>query len=559
MTSTSRPNQTIRREFSRTTGAIAVTAPGPDVLLQSMQNRALNAMQDFTGALGTLVPALREERPAETASRNPLLLPALLLAYVTAMMVFSLCVRCWAPLHTDMTEMAAWGQQFQLGYSKHPPLAAWGAGAWFLVMPHTNWSFELFAVLVSALGLAGIWATAGLYLDSRGQRLAMLPMILTPALTTWAFKYNANSILLALWPWTTYFFLAMLERSRLRDAVLAGCLAGLAMLGKYYSLVLFATLFVVLLMHPRRNAVLSSAAPYIAVLVGLVVIAPHVWWVYETGASTIAYAIEKTHFDIADSRATTLRSVAGSLLTLLGPALFMALAFRDDRAGLTGRLGQGLRDPARRWFIVLAWGPLLFTVLAHLATNIRIGGDFLIPAFLMVPLAFLVQLGPPMPARPAVRLTGGVLAVLLIGAVLSPAIGVAAFLTQRPPGLEPRAELAAAVTDIWRGATKTPLKQVTGVERIATAITFYSDDHPDYLDGAKTFQFTRDDPRIVRDGLVFVCASEDAECLGHAHRTLGEDGVQRYTYTGSHRVFGYAGPMSSFQIFLVAPRAETAK
>lgn len=554
----SAPNHPARRQSSRITGAIAVPAFGTDLQLQSMQNFAHTTARRLAASLRTLVPALREDRPQEAAPHNALMLPALLVTYVATMMVFSLFVRCWAPLHHDMTEMAAWGQHFQLGYSKHPPLAPWIAGAWFTLMPHTNWSFDLLAVLVAACGLAGVWQTAGLYLDSRGQRMAMLPLILTPALTTWAFKYNANSILLALWPWTIYFVLVTIERGKLRHAVLAGLCAGLSMLGKYYSLVLFATLLVVLLLHPRRNATLRSPAPYVAVAVGALVIAPHLWWVLDSGASTIAYAIEKTQGDLAEIRLTTLRSIGGSLLTLLAPGILMALAFRSDAAGLAARFRQGLADPQRRWVIALAWGPLLFTVLAHLATNIRIGGDFLIPAFLMVPFAVIVQLGPPIPGRPAARVTGGVTGVLLAAALLSPGIGVAAYLTQRPPGLEPRAELAAAATDIWHGATKTPLKQVTGLVRIATAVAFYSADHPSYLDGAQTFQFTLDDPRIQRDGLLFLCADEEAECLGHAHRILGEDGVQRFTFTGSHRVLGFSGPMSTFQIFIVPPR-EAAK
>ncbi len=520
-----------------------------------MQNRAHNSLQEIAAALRSLPSALREDGRENAPAGNMLLLPALLLAYVAAMMVFSLCVRAWAPLHHDMTEMAAWGQEFQLGYSKHPPLAAWLAGAWFMVSPNTNWSFDLLAVLVAAAGLAGVWKTAGLYLDSRGQRIAMLPLILMPALTTWALKYNANSILLGVWPWTIYFFLAMVERGRLRDAMLCGLFAGLSLLGKYYSVVLFASLLVVLLMHPRRNAVLRSAGPYLALLVGLVVIAPHLWWMFDTGASTISYALEKTHGDLADARQTTIRSLAAGLLTLAAPALLIGLAFRNDLKSLGSRLRAGLIDPGRRWILMLAWGPFLFTILAHVVTNIRIGGDFLIPAFLMVPLAFLVQLGPPVPARPTARVTGTILAFLLVAALLSPGIGVAAYLTQRHPGLEPRAELAAAATDIWRGAMKSPLKQVAGQDRLATSVAFYSADHPHYLDGSTTYTFTRDDPRIVRDGLLFVCPNEDAECLGRARRLLGSEGVQHYTFTGSHRVLGYAGPMYSFQLFLVAPRA----
>ena len=69
-----------------------------------------------------------------------------------------------ANLHHDMTEAYDWGREFQLGYAKHPPVFAWVAGAWFLVMPQ-GWPGLLsgivgvliamvIAVLVFAAGVA---------------------------------------------------------------------------------------------------------------------------------------------------------------------------------------------------------------------------------------------------------------------------------------------------------------------------------------------------------------------------------------------------------------------
>lgn len=482
-----------------------------------------------------------------------LVLPALLLGYIACMMVFSLFVRQWATLHADSTEMAAWGSQFALGYSKHPPFGAWVAGVWFSVMPHTNWSFDLLAILAAAVGLAGVWKLAGLYTDQGGQRLAMLPLMLTPAFTTWAFKFNANSILLLLWPWAAYYFMRMVETRALAPAILAGLFAGCAMLGKYYSIVLFATLGLALLLHPQRNRALASPAPWVAAAVALAVLVPHVWWMLETNATPVAYAIEKTQSDAGEARLTTLRSVGAGLLTLALPAIILALAFRADPADLRSRLAAGLADRSRRWVLVLAAGPLLFTILAHLLTNVRIGGDFLLPAFIAVPLAFVVLYGAPPPDLAVRRLTLGTALVIGGMALLAPIIGAITFFTSRAPLLEPRMELAMAATDVWRGATKSPLRRVAGAERYATGIAFYSADLPIYMDGGRDFDFSRQASAIARDGLLFVCPREDASCLAFARKVLGNSPVQRVTYTGSHSVLGYSGPMYTYELFLLAP------
>src|SRR5471032_2809943 len=42
-------------------------------------------------------------------------------------------------VHMDVAEAFAWGQKFQFGYGKHPPLAGWVAGLWFKLCPVTNW------------------------------------------------------------------------------------------------------------------------------------------------------------------------------------------------------------------------------------------------------------------------------------------------------------------------------------------------------------------------------------------------------------------------------------
>lgn len=519
-----------------------------------MQATTGTTAQTLRATLSGLLAALRGEgEGAARAQAESLVLPALLLLYVAAMTVFAAFVRNWAPMHADSAEMLAWGREFALGYSKHPPLGAWVAGAWFLVMPCSNWSFNLLGTLVAAAGLAGVWKLAGLYLDPRGQRLAMLPLMLTPAFTTWVFKYNANSILLGIWPWAAYFFLRTLQTREVLPAALAGTFAALAMLGKYYSIVLLATLFCVLLVHPERNRVLASPAAWVAVLAGAVVLAPHAWWLWERREIAFSHAISRTAFDLANARMTTLRSVTGGLMTLAGPALILAYAYASDLKTAIRRLGTGLWTPETRPLLVLAWGPLLITILAYLVGNVRIGGDFLLPAFFAVPL-LAVKLVGAVGAQPVRRCTGGVLAVLAGATLFAPLVGVITFMTARHPLLEPRAELAAAATDFWRGATNRPLRRVAGQERAATGIVFYSEDQPLYMDGASGFWFDRTTPEIRRDGLLFVCGSDDGQCPANARKVLGEQGFQRFTFKGSHQVLGgFTGPMYTFELYLLPP------
>ena len=327
----------------------------------------------------------------------------------------------------------------------------------------------------------------------------------------------------------------------------------LAMLGKYYSIVLLATLFCVLVVHPERNRVLRSPAPYVAALAALVVLAPHAWWLWERREIALVHAISRTTFDISNARLTTIRSVLGGLLTLIGPLGLLAFAYGAEFKPTLQRMRARLWTADMRPLLILAWAPLVFTILAYLIGSVRIGGDFLLPAFFAVPL-FVLRLAATYDDAVVRRGTAGVLAILGGAALLSPVIGVATYMTARHPWLEPRAELAAAATDFWRGATSTPLRRVAGQERTATGIIFYSEDQPRYMDGASGFWFDRTTPEIRRDGLLFVCGADDGACPGHARKVLGENGYQRFTFTGSHPVlWGFTGPMYSFDLYVLPP------
>src|ERR1700733_6824777 len=63
-------------------------------------------------------------------------------------------------VHMDVAEAFAWGQKFQLGYGKHPPLAGWIAGLWFKAFPVTDWATYLLAMPTLAVGLVSSWLAA---------------------------------------------------------------------------------------------------------------------------------------------------------------------------------------------------------------------------------------------------------------------------------------------------------------------------------------------------------------------------------------------------------------
>ena len=104
-----------------------------------------------------------------------------------------------------MLEAYAWGREFQLRYSKHGPFWACVAGAWFSVFPNNNTSFVALEAANATFGVLGAWLLIGCFAQGWARHAATLLLLATPFYTFQAYKYNANTIFISLWPWTLYF------------------------------------------------------------------------------------------------------------------------------------------------------------------------------------------------------------------------------------------------------------------------------------------------------------------------------------------------------------------
>jgi 4-amino-4-deoxy-L-arabinose transferase-like glycosyltransferase len=457
-------------------------------------------------------------------------------------------------IHHDMVEAWAWGQEFQLGYYKHPPLFAWIAGAWFHLMPRDSWSFYLLAALNAAIGLAGVWRIASGQLGDATGRAALLLVILTPFYGVFALKYNANAVLLSLWPWTVYAFLRTLATGRPTHALAFGVLAGLSMLGKYYSVVLVASCLAASVVTPQARALYRTPAPYLAAAAAMAVVAPHVVWMLRNDFPTLGYAMSKTHgaHDAVVQRG--LRAFMLAALFHLLPAVVLVYLLGNDSRGLVARIASGLGRRSLWPILVVAAGPPLLTLLACLLANVRISAQFLLPAFFMLPVAVLGLASIRIDRRRvavATRAVGGIAVALLVIISLAERGGEVAGLDIRRRPFGPAAKEAAAV---WHAATGRKLRIVGGDDHLAQLISFYAEDAPSVF---TAFDVRKapwiNDSRLQRDGMLIACRGTAAAC--HTEfRSYGKSIMVR-AWESATAPGGEAGEV---HLVIVPPRSSAA-
>lgn len=447
------------------------------------------------------------------------------------------------PILHDMAEAYAWGQQFELGYNQHPPFWAWVGGVWFRLVPPSNASFAALDALNAGVGLLGAWALIGDFAQGPKRVAALALLLLTPIYTLGAWRYDANTIFLSLWPWTTHAFLQAVRTRRLGWALAFGALAGLCLLAKYYAVLLIGLCGLAALATVSGRLYLRSASPWISAAVAALLFAPHAVWLLGAGAPPVRYFASVSGLDAGTAGRAAFGMTSSVALSFLGVVAILSYFARRDREAAPARESE-----AARRLLILGLGPLLATLAAGLVLRVRLTPEMPIGGLALIPLLLIEALGIDA-TRGLAAFARKAAAVVMLGmAALSPMVMVGrTFIGDKASGVPPYPELAAALTKVWRERTGERLAYVGGFEP-AHYVAFYSPDRPQTFFG---FDFGRNlwvtPERLAKRGWVAVCAAEDAACLAAAPK--GE----RLDLTLSHQFLGHVGRPRGFVAFLVPP------
>jgi 4-amino-4-deoxy-L-arabinose transferase-like glycosyltransferase len=460
-----------------------------------------------------------------------------------------------ASLHQDMTEAYVWGQEFRLGYNQHPPFWAWICGAWFEVFPRTNWAFALLSALNATLGLWGAWRAIGRFVADEKRAAATAMLVLTPLYTFFAFKYNANSIFVSLWPWTLYFFDRAAARRRFGDSLALGGLIAACLLSKYFALIFCATLLAAVLVRSDARAYLRSFSPYLSVALAAVLTAPHVVWLIASGAPPLRYLEHVSGLGPLAALNNVQATFFGSLAALAAPIALAAIFSKLPPKAWAEGAAKRWRDPRYRELTILALLPFALSLAAGLILQVKLATVMLIGAFPLAPL-WLIETLPPADPRHLARLSLRLAAALSFGALLaSPLVAFwGVWGSKDVKFLEPRQELADAATRFWRETTKAPLLYVAGTPYFDDAVAFYSAERPHAFSGFDLYRsrwVTTE--KIAAAGLLSVCLADDAHCREETQQYINASArAEKLMLT--HSFLGVAGPAYTFVVTAIPPR-----
>ena len=475
-------------------------------------------------------------------------------------------------IHMDVAEAFAWGQKFQWGYGKHPPLAAWIAGLWFRIFPVVDWSTYALAMVTLGAGLVICWLIALRVVDRRRAFFVVVMLALYPIFNFKGFKYNPDLLQLVTLPLLVLAYLRAFEKRSARAGLWLGLAAALALMTKYWVLTMIGAIGIAALVHPDRLKFLRSPAPWVAIVALIVALIPHLLWLKEADFAPLTYAGETYELS---SRALNIQLVLGyighnlALLALPVALAALALAWAPRWWRKPGRPTQlftrvwsggpnasvNASQALNVWIIqlVVAIGPPL----GALAFTIYIKTDWGISLFFLTPLALVAIPHLRMPRVALNHIAAIWLALSLITLAAAPDIADREMIgnPDAGSGYAGRADLARELTEAWHTRFLSRWPVVAALPEIADPMAFYSPDHPAPLipDEAWSSGLTSLAEAKQR-GFIGVCDASDPRLpTCEAWMKTNAANAEQLTITTRRFFHGHPGPSKSWRIYIVPP------
>jgi 4-amino-4-deoxy-L-arabinose transferase-like glycosyltransferase len=488
-------------------------------------------------------------------------IPVLIVGFAAAWMLFLMIAYLSGDLHPDVLETWSVGRSFAWGNPKHPPLMGWVAHAWTLVFPLTDWSFQLLAMTNAAVALWAVDLISRRFVRGDKRAVVLLLLMLLPAYQFHAQRFNANAVLLAIWPLATYCFLRSFETRQVKWAAAAGALAALAMLGKYYSAFLIGGFVLAAVFHPQRRIYFRSWAPWVSALAGMVVLAPHLHWLATTGAAPFEYAMQ------AHGGRAFWPSVLEACMFLLGIAAILAIPALSWVMIAESRLKKFPADfkamNSSLWLLFLVFaGTIGFPPIVAVAFGTDMTSLWTMQGLFLI--GILVVCGASYPIE---RFYTVNLAVLVIGvAVVAVTLAAPAHAFYRHAygyGERRNAYRLAALelTRRWHQLSRSPLPAVSGDDALAFATAFYSPDHPRYRRPfALQHQWPIPSQRVFENGWAAMCFSDDEVCGEWARnvRATAPDAIS-FDFEVTPHLWGLPGASARISAVMILPREGKAE
>jgi 4-amino-4-deoxy-L-arabinose transferase-like glycosyltransferase len=192
-------------------------------------------------------------------------------------------------LYFDEAQYWAWSREPAFGYFSKPPLLAWIIAGAEQVCGSSEACLRAPAPLFYFGTSLLVYAVARTLHDDRVALFAALTVALAPGVAFSARIISTDVPLLFFWAMALLAFVRLLSDPGPRWAIVLGLALGLGALAKYAMVYFLVGIALAALLDAEIRRMLRTPWPWLALLIGALVLAPNIWWNLMHGLVTLRH------------------------------------------------------------------------------------------------------------------------------------------------------------------------------------------------------------------------------------------------------------------------------
>ena len=404
-------------------------------------------------------------------------------------------------LPLDVIEALAWGSNLDWGFNKHPPGSAFFPEVFFQIFGAQDWAYYFLSSLFVVISFYFVFKVANEILSDK--LLSLFSVLSLEAIYFYNFttpEFNVNVCQLPFWSLVVYFSWKIYSSKeiKLSDCFLIGLFGAIGFLSKYLFVYLLASIFLLFayLIFIKKDRKLDFKY-FIIIEVFIVLLVPHLVWLYGNDFITIFYGLKRTGLE--PSLINHFEQPIFFLLKQLGILLpfFFLIWLLVKKIKFT----MNVKDKNLLFLLVINLLPIFLILLTSVIMGSKIRTMWMTPFYLYFGVLFIYVLK----SQINIRKINSFLLGFLFLFFLSPIIYSYVSISQTDKRTDyPGKEIASKAQLIWSKDFNEEIQFVTGDEWKAGNLSYHLKSRPVWEGSTNN--------EILKNASQFICI-EDV-CLG---------------------------------------------
>ena len=382
-------------------------------------------------------------------------------------------------LPLDTIEALAWGSNLDWGFNKHPPLSAFAVEIFYNIFGRNDWAYYLLSQIFVITSFYFIWKFSNLILENKVHSL--LAVLILSGIYFYNFttpEFNVNVSQLPFWALTIYFFWKGLNFNKKIDWIFLGIFSALGFLSKYLFIFILLSLFIFFVLNFRSYK--KSVKNYsLSILISLILLIPHIFWLIENNFVTIFYGLNRSgivDFNLINHFKNPSIFLFKQIIILI-PFLIMAFTLIKKL-----KFKINTNDKKTLFLISINFVPIILLLLTSILTGAEIRTMWMTPFYLFFGTLFFLVFK----EKIELKKIKNFYYIFLFFFILSPLAYLGVSLTDETKRTDyPGKEIARLVQNKWDDNFINEIKIVIGDEWSAGNLSYHLNSRPTWINDLK--------------------------------------------------------------------------